>query len=147
MRKKGFTVLELLIVIVILGVLALIAVPLLLHCAQKAKEGVIKGNVSAAASTSTTYLTVEGYDGQASAEYAAEGLNAGGDGKEGSLDDPKSPFDEKKPAYVLNGSGPGQVQISGDADLNYILIKGYGKEGRTAVSTKTIKGFNEAEGL
>lgn len=49
--KKGFTLLELLIVVVILGVLALIAAPALLNASDKAKDAAVKQNIATAAST------------------------------------------------------------------------------------------------
>ncbi|MEI7473541.1 MAG: type II secretion system protein [bacterium] len=49
--KKGFTLLELLIVVVILGVLALIAAPALLNATDKSKDAAVKQNIASAAST------------------------------------------------------------------------------------------------
>ncbi|MCK7504649.1 MAG: prepilin-type N-terminal cleavage/methylation domain-containing protein [Desulfobacterales bacterium] len=58
--RKGFTLLELLIVVVILGVLALIATPALLNTADQAREGAVKANVSAAVSSATSRMAIEG---------------------------------------------------------------------------------------
>ena len=56
--RKGFTLLELMIVVVILGVLALIAVPSLLNAVDQSREAAVKGNVSAAASTVSSRIAI-----------------------------------------------------------------------------------------
>ena len=47
MNKKGFTMIELVVVIVILGILAAIAIPKFLDLSAKAKQAVCDGNVGA----------------------------------------------------------------------------------------------------
>ena len=47
MNKKGFTMIELVVVIVILGILAAIALPKFLDLSGKAKQAVCDGNVGA----------------------------------------------------------------------------------------------------
>lgn len=145
MRKnRGFTLLELLIVVVILGVLALIAAPTLLNAADKAKEGAVKANVSAAASTVTTYLTVDEMDAACAAGEAVDNLNAAGT-TDDSNDDSKSPFDSDEDAYVEGNSGSaGQVALDGTAGEYAVTIIGVGKDGSTAVVTKTVSAPQEA---
>jgi prepilin-type N-terminal cleavage/methylation domain-containing protein len=139
MRKlQGFTLLELLIVVVILGVLALIAAPTLLNAADKAKEGAVKANVSAAASTVTTRLAVNEEDGAVAAATATDNLN--GTDTSDAADDSKSPFNTTVNAFVAADAGSkGQVSLDGAADTYQVTIKGWGKDGTTAIAAKTVK--------
>jgi prepilin-type N-terminal cleavage/methylation domain-containing protein len=147
-NNKGFTLLELLIVVVILGVLALIAAPTLLNAADKAKVGAVKANVSAAASTVTTYLAVDEMTGANASSTAIETLNNGGDGTADTEDDACSPFDSVSDmssgcnidAYTDASPEKGQVVIAADGSNEYAVnIKGYGKDGSTVVAAKTVR--------
>lgn len=123
--KKGFTLLELLIVVVILGVLALIAAPTLLNAADQAKEGAIKANVSAAASSITSRIAVDDENldltdivGTVVADLNASSVN---------------PYDKGEDAFVAAAAGAkGQVWINCTADA--CTINGVKKDG-TAVLT------------
>jgi len=140
MRKnRGFTLLELLIVVVILGVLALIAAPTLLNAADKAKEGAVKANVSAAASTCTTRLAVNEEDGSTAASNAVTDLN--GDTTSGA----KSPFAPTAAAFLAAtaATAAGQTTLAGSGTSTtttpLVDITGWGKVATTALVKKTIK--------
>jgi len=55
LKAKGFTLIELMIVVAIVGVLAAIAIPLFTHMLEKSKEGSTKGNLGALKSTVEIY--------------------------------------------------------------------------------------------
>ncbi len=129
--RKGFTLLELLIVVVILGVLALIAAPTLLNAADKAKDAAVQGNVSAAATSVTSQFALD-----SSQTYSTMITNVVSD-----LNDTNTnPIDDAVDAFASSGtcssSVKGQVILTSDSDS--ITITGCGIDG-TAVITKTIQ--------
>jgi len=130
-KRQGFTLLELLIVVVILGVLALIAAPSLLNAADRAKEGTVKANVSAAASTATSKLALELTPTNLAGAIATDvidDLNANGENK--------NPVDDTIDAFGA-AAAPGAVVVTAPDD-DTITITGYGKDGATILLTKTI---------
>lgn len=134
-KRQGFTLLELLIVVVILGVLALIAAPSLLNAADRAKEGTVKANVSAAASTATSKLALELTAANTTADIVGDvitDLNAGGDNK--------NPFDAALPAFAA-AAASGTVAVTA-LDADSIVIEGYAKDGTTVLIKKTINAPN-----
>ena len=56
-KKKGFTLIELMIVVAIIGILAAIAVPKFAQMLEKSREGATKGNLSAIRSAVTIYYS------------------------------------------------------------------------------------------
>ncbi len=72
MRKiKGFTLVELLVVVVIIGILAAIALPNFIGAQQKAKAAAVKGNMRTVQIASESYATDSG------GSYAADASAAG----------------------------------------------------------------------
>jgi prepilin-type N-terminal cleavage/methylation domain-containing protein len=65
MKSKGFTLIELMIVVVIIGILAAIAVPNFVRMVANAKEAAVKSNCR------TTQLAAEDFAVQNDAEYPA----------------------------------------------------------------------------
>ncbi len=72
MRKiKGFTLVELLVVVVIIGILAAIALPNFIGAQQKAKAAAVKGNMRTVQIASESYATDSG------GSYATDASGAG----------------------------------------------------------------------
>lgn len=127
--RKGFTLLELLIVVVIIGILALIAAPTLLNAADQARNGTVLANVSAAASSVTSQFALN--SGQAATTVAttvATALNTNN----------QNPIDSTTTPFVAAASGTkGQVSLDADDTNNQVTIKGYDKGG-AALITKVV---------
>ncbi|MDD3014125.1 MAG: prepilin-type N-terminal cleavage/methylation domain-containing protein [Candidatus Gastranaerophilales bacterium] len=128
--RKGFTLLELLIVVVIIGVLALIAAPSLLNAADQAKEGTVKANVSAAASSITSRFALKTSEAATTvASTIATQLNT----------DNKNPFDEANDAFSTTAVTEGTVNLTGDDTNGYITITGYGKDAASVITKKVYQ--------
>ena len=127
--KRGFTLLELLIVVVILGVLALIAAPNLLDAVDQAKNAAVMANQRAAASSITTRFDLKGETiaTDVAADVVAE-LNT----------ESVNPIDDANPAFATAGTAPGSVVLAGDDANALILIIGYDKDGAMLFS-KTMR--------
>ena len=130
LNKAGFTLLELLIVVVILGILALISVSIILNAGEKAKNSAVMANASAAASTVAFKLTVDPIPNDELVEYVVDELN-NPDGIADSGDELRSPFIKTVTAFVSEDSAqPGQVTVIAESDI-IVRIKGYGIHGDT----------------
>lgn len=55
LKQKGFTLIELMIVVAIIGILAAIAIPRFAQMLEKSREGATKGNLGAIKSASSIY--------------------------------------------------------------------------------------------
>ncbi len=126
MNKKGFSLIELLIVVVIIAILAAIAIPNFISMQIRAKEGSIKSNMH------TVQLAAEDYAVRTAGNYAVDTVNPGLSlFTNWGSDIPTNPFDASG-----NGIVAGDPTTSGEVGYNHdtfgalenYTIKGYGKD-------------------
>lgn len=142
--NKGFTLLELMIVAVIFGILALMSGAMLLNAADKAREGVVKSNVSAAYSSLVYKLNNNENAIDTIIDEVVTELNDP-DGVEDSGDETYSPYNNKVIAFITNDSAlAGQVTIT-TTDSIVVEIKGYGPSGsdKSPLISKSATSFDE----
>ncbi len=138
-HNRGFTLIELMIVVAILGVLAAIAIPNFIAMERRAQEGAVKANMH------TVQVSMEDFSIQNDGNYATSATSALPDGRTlaqvcpmGNY--PENPFTKLPSVVNFNanpGAGmPGELGFNPALTTSY-LLKGNGPEGDTLRLTLT----------
>ncbi|MDF1554116.1 MAG: prepilin-type N-terminal cleavage/methylation domain-containing protein [Deferrisomatales bacterium] len=105
-RYKGFSLVELMVVVAILGILAAVAIPQYLNYIKAAKANALQTNCATTAGLIRNEIAKRNAGGQpfldTPAQFVAE-LNRG---------DKRSPYDPAFAAFAVAGSDPGTVVIT-----------------------------------
>ncbi len=130
--RKGYTVLELLVAMIIIGVLALISIPPILNSTVRTKNSIVKANArTVETSLYSNLLFSKAGDYSDIIEELIQNLN----------EDSKNPYDTDKPAYVSTGQERGSiVVVLGETSID---INGYGEVNGKKLITKRISLMGE----